>query len=117
MRQIVQLAATETPAGPVGPGHAPQARYPSPSITPVTIRGGFGSSWLGQRNATSARSDAPKVREGEPSRCTDATCNDKHNDKRAEVGQELQAVIVAWPGLPEAARAGILAMVKASRKG
>ena len=30
------------------------------------------------------------------------------------LGPELQAIILAWPNLPEAFRTGILAMVKAS---
>ena len=33
----------------------------------------------------------------------------------AEIPQDLQAIIDAWPALPDAIRAGILAMVKAAR--
>ncbi len=40
--------------------------------------------------------------------------NDKQNDKRANGDPDLSAVIDAWPSLPEAIRAGILAMVGAS---
>jgi hypothetical protein len=32
----------------------------------------------------------------------------------AQKDPELQAVIAAWPGLPDAIRAGIVAMVKAA---
>jgi len=32
----------------------------------------------------------------------------------AEIPQDLQALVVAWPALPEAIKAGILAMVKAA---
>jgi len=35
----------------------------------------------------------------------------------AETPSDLAAVIDAWPGLPEAVRAGIVAMVKASKGG
>jgi len=31
------------------------------------------------------------------------------------IGPELATVVRAWPGLPEATRAGIMAMVKAAR--
>ena len=33
----------------------------------------------------------------------------------AEIPQDLQDIIDAWPSLPDAIRAGILAMVKAAR--
>ena len=34
--------------------------------------------------------------------------------KNAHFDADLQAIIDAWPGLPEAVKAGILAMVKAA---
>ncbi len=34
--------------------------------------------------------------------------------KKEQFGPDLQAIIDAWPALPEAIRAGILAMVKAA---
>ncbi len=37
--------------------------------------------------------------------------DDKQNDKRASGDPDLSAVIDAWPRLPEAIRAGILAMI------
>ena len=54
---------------------------------------------------------AAEVHADEP--CADKH-NDKHNDKRAEGNAELAQVIDAWPRLPEAIRAGILAMVDAA---
>jgi hypothetical protein len=33
----------------------------------------------------------------------------------AEVDTDLAALVVAWPNLPEAIKAGILAMIRASR--
>jgi hypothetical protein len=34
----------------------------------------------------------------------------------SEIGPELARVVEAWTGLPEAVKAGILAMVEAARK-
>ena len=43
--------------------------------------------------------------------------NDKQNDKRASADPDLAQVIDAWPDLPQAVRAGIVATVKATRQG
>ena len=42
--------------------------------------------------------------------------NDKQSDKKTPADQELAAVIQAWPGLPEAVKVGIVAMIKATGK-
>ena len=43
--------------------------------------------------------------------------NDKQNDKRVITDPDLQQVIDAWADLPEAVKAGILAMVASQDKG
>jgi hypothetical protein len=38
-----------------------------------------------------------------------------HINKAAPIGPDLAAVVDAWPELPEAIEAGVLAMIKAAR--
>ena len=40
----------------------------------------------------------------------------RETQKRPEIDTNLQRVLDAWPALPEALRAGILAMIDAARK-
>ena len=40
--------------------------------------------------------------------------NDKQNDKLISTNYDLTEIIEAWSGLPEAVRAGILALVRAT---
>ena len=46
----------------------------------------------------------------------DGPGNDKPDDKKSPQDPPLQAVIEAWPELPEQIKAGILAMVEAFTK-
>ena len=61
----------------------------------------------------------PSVQSGDCDSTTDVPrsdkLNDKPDDKPADIAPDLARVIGAWPDLPEAVKAGILAMVKASR--
>lgn len=55
--------------------------------------------------------DKPQKRKGK--RGSAATCQQIASSTR-EIPQDLQALIDAWPSLPDAIKAGILAMVRAA---
>ena len=63
--------------------------------------------------------DASSVPNDDSGCTTRETCynklDDKQNDKRILQDPELVSVIEAWPDLPEPVKAGIVAMVQASK--
>ena len=66
---------------------------------------------------TSPQTDSPaKVQQGERGRRegvrTSGKQNDKQNDKRAEPDTDLESIIDAWPSLPDAMKAVVLALVQ-----
>ena len=71
----------------------------------------------GDRTAPGAPHDTGSMHQSDSHRPENERRSDKHddkqNDKHRMAGAELKEVIDAWPGLPQAARIVILAIVQA----
>ena len=65
-------------------------------------------------DCSSPPNDSLSVPTGDSTKPSDVPHSDKLDDKPTSEAPDLAVVIDAWADLPEAVRAGILAMVKAS---
>ena len=80
------------------------------------VEKGSGPTWIRTRNQgiMSPQKDSTNA---EPIPCCDDANSDDSTGRstRNELDADLQRVLDAWPTLPEALRAGILAMIDAAR--
>jgi len=96
--------------------------YPAPLTTgQVEYNGGRKRARTGHNTKGCAESDVKKrTQTGQPPNASRTPSDHSriHNRAITEWGldSDLQAVVDAWPDLPEAVRAGILAMVRAAGK-